>query len=95
MAATQPACSVEDAGKSGLAPETICAAFMDGFLADGGDPDAIIVLKVEGATTVHAGMAGPDGAMRDPLTFDVMDTGLSEAVLKGFGGDFARLSPQG
>ena len=64
---------------------------MDGFAdrrrplagGDGRIADALDVLVTDAS-----------GAQREPITFDVVDTEMREAIVKGFGADLARIMAQ-
>lgn len=84
-------CTVENAEKAGLNGEDLCAALIAGFAEAGGDPGASFAVTVASATRLDVQVTDASGTQRDPITFDVMDTEMREAIVKGLGADLARL----
>ena len=83
-------CTVENAEKAGMSEAEMCAALTQGFAETGGNPATSIAVTVASATQLDVRVTDASGAQRDPITFDVMDTELREAIVKGFGADLAR-----
>ena len=90
VAEQRATCTVENAERAGMNEAELCAALTQGFAETGGNPATSIAVTVASATQLDVRVTDAFGAQRDPITFDVMDTELREAIVKGFGADLAR-----
>ena len=84
-------CTVENADRAGLGEAELCAALMQGFAESGGDPASRIAMTVVSPTQLDVRVTDASGTQRDTITFDVMDTEMRAAIVKGFGADLARI----
>lgn len=91
VAEQRATCTVENAERAGMNEAELCAALMDGFAETGGDPATSIAATVVSPTQLDVLVTDASGTQRDPITFDVMDTEMREAIVKGFGADLARV----
>ncbi|WP_435199102.1 hypothetical protein [Qipengyuania sp. 902] len=91
VAEQRATCTVENAERAGMGEAELCAALMGGFAETGGDPAMSIAVTVVSPTQLEVLVTDASGAQREPITFDVMDTEMREAIVKGFGADLARI----
>lgn len=91
VAKQRATCTVDNAEKAGMREAELCAALMDGFAETGGDPATRIIMTVVSPTQLDVRVTDASGIQREPITFDVMDTEMREAIVKGFGADLARI----
>ncbi|MBX7497067.1 hypothetical protein K3172_14505 [Qipengyuania sp. 6B39] len=82
-------CAIEGKELDGLSHAAICAAAREGFEAAGGDPATPIRLRVLSAYSLEGAALHGSGEPAVELTFDVMDAGLTEDMVRGFGRDLA------
>ena len=90
VAEQRATCTVESAERAGMGEAELCAALVEGFAETGGDPATRIAVTVASPTRLDVLVTDASGARREPITFDVMDTEMREAIVKGFGADLAR-----
>ena len=94
VAEQRATCTVENAERAGMNEAELCAALMDGFAEAGGDPTTNLAVTVASPTRLDVLVTDASGAQREPITFDVVDTEMREAIVKGFGADLARIMAQ-
>ncbi len=91
VAEQRATCTVYNAERTVMGEAELCAALMEGFAETGGDPATSVAVSVLSPTQLEVLVTVASGTQRDPITFDVMDTEMREAIVKGFGADLARI----
>ncbi|MDP4574187.1 hypothetical protein Q9K02_03420 [Qipengyuania sp. G39] len=91
VAEERAACTVENAEKAGMSEAALCVALLQGFAEAGGDPATNLAVTIASPTQLDVLVTEASGTQHDPITFDVMDTEMREAIVKGFGADLARI----
>lgn len=91
VAEQRATCTVYNAERAVMGEAELCAALMEGFAEAGGDPATSVAVSVVSATQIEVLVTDASGAQRELIIFDVMDTEMREAIVKGFGADLARI----